>query len=187
MKHVMNARRSIGTKTIFNLLGPLTNPLGASVQLAGVYDPERTVMLAEALAAVGTRRAFVVAGLDGMDEVTTAGPTRLSEFDSGPIRTREILPEDFGLLRAAAEGFAGGDAATNAGILLRILSGEKSPLRDSLSPMHPRLWWRRAKRRDFTTESPSRRKALIPARRFRSSRFWSSSRRSIEGNDSTAH
>ena len=130
MKHVMNARRIIGTKTIFNLLGPLTNPLGASVQLAGIYDPERTVMLAEALAAVGTRGAFVVAGLDGMDEVTTAGPTRLSEFDSGPIRTREVLPEDFGLPRATAEGFAGGDAATNAGILLRILGGEKGPLHD---------------------------------------------------------
>jgi anthranilate phosphoribosyltransferase len=130
MKHVMNARRSLKTKTVFNLLGPLTNPLQASVQLVGVYDRARTEMMAQALAAVGTRRAFVVAGCDGMDEVTITGPTRLSESDGAGVRTREIAPEDFGLERAPAGAFAGGDPATNARLLRRVLEGEAGPCRD---------------------------------------------------------
>jgi anthranilate phosphoribosyltransferase len=128
-KHVMDARRSIKTKTIFNLLGPVTNPLGAAVQLAGVYDHVRTEMLAEALGAVGTSRAFVVAGSDGMDEITLAGPTKLSEYDSGKIATRQVTPVDFGLARAAAETL-GGDPETNARLLIGILDGEKNSLRD---------------------------------------------------------
>jgi len=130
MKHVMNARRSIQSKTIFNLLGPVTNPLEASHQLAGVYDQARTEMLAEALGAVGTRRAFVVAGSDGLDEITVTGPTKLSEYDSGRIETRQIQPEDFGLERAAGETLAGGGPEQNARLLIGILDGEKSPLRD---------------------------------------------------------
>ena len=128
-RHVMNARRSIRTKTIFNLLGPLTNPLGARVQLAGVYDQARTEMLAEALGAVGTARAFVVAGSDGIDEITLTGPTKVSEYDSGKILTRLILPEDFGLARAPGEAL-GGDPESNARLLTQILNGRKSPLKN---------------------------------------------------------
>jgi anthranilate phosphoribosyltransferase len=130
MKHVMNARRALKTKTVFNLLGPLTNPLGASVQLVGVYDRARTEMMAEALAAVGTRRAFVVAGDDGMDEISTTGPTRISETAGTTVTTREIAPEDFGLPRAPAEALRGGEPETNARLLRRVLEGEKGPRRD---------------------------------------------------------
>jgi len=132
MKHVMSARRSIKSKTIFNLLGPVTNPLEASVQLAGVYDPARTEMLAEALGAVGTRRAFVVAASDGLDEITVTGPTKLSEYDSQKITTRHIMPEDFGLPRAESESLAGGDPEQNARLLTGILEGEKNSLRDCI-------------------------------------------------------
>ena len=130
MKHVMNARRALKTKTVFNLLGPLTNPLGASVQLLGVYDRGRTEMMAQALAAVGTRRAFVVAGHDGIDEITTTGPTQVSETDGAAVSTREITPADFGLPRAPAEALRGGDPATNAQLLLRVLEGKAGALRD---------------------------------------------------------
>ena len=130
MKHVMGARRSIKSKTIFNLLGPVTNPLEATHQLAGVYDAARTEMLAEALGTVGTRRAIVVAGSDGLDEITITGPTKLSEYDSGRIETRHVQPEDFGLPRAAGETLAGGDPEENARLLIQILDGEKNPLRD---------------------------------------------------------
>jgi anthranilate phosphoribosyltransferase len=130
MKHVMNARRSLKTKTVFNLLGPLTNPLGASVQLVGVYDAARTEMMAHALGEVGTHRAFVVAGSDGIDEITTSGPTRLSSAEDGAVRTREVLPEEFGLERAPTESLKGGDPGNNAQLLLRVLQGEQGPHRD---------------------------------------------------------
>ena len=130
MKHVMNARRTLKSKTVFNLLGPLTNPLGASVQLVGVYDRQRTDMMAEALATVGTRRAFVVAGSDGIDEITTTGPTRLSESEGRAVRTREIVPEDFGLARASNDALKGGDPETNARLLRRVLEGECGAHRD---------------------------------------------------------
>ena len=130
MKHVMNARRSLKTKTVFNLLGPLTNPLGASVQLVGIYDRARIQMMAEALAAVGTRRAFVVAGHDGLDEISTTGPTAVSEINDGKIQSREISPEDFGLARAPERAFQGGDAAANAELIRRVLDGEAGPYRD---------------------------------------------------------
>ena len=95
MKHVMNARRSLKTKSVFNLLGPLTNPLGATIQLVGVYDAARTEMMAQDLHAVGTERAYVVAGSDGIDEITTTGPTRISSSSTLVLRretfTRRIL------------------------------------------------------------------------------------------------
>ncbi|MBZ5514130.1 MAG: anthranilate phosphoribosyltransferase [Acidobacteriia bacterium] len=130
MKHVMNARRALKTKTVFNLLGPLTNPLGASVQLVGVYDRARTEMMAQALAAVGTKRALVVASHDGIDEITTTGPTQVSESDGSSVRTRDITPEDFGLARAPVEALRGGDPETNAGLLGRVLAAERGPLQD---------------------------------------------------------
>lgn len=130
MKHVMNARRALKTKSVFNLLGPLTNPLAATVQLAGVFDAAHTEMMARTLQAVGTRRVYVVAGSDGIDEITTTGPTRLSSSTGNSVETRDVHPEDFGLPRASIEQLHGGDAATNARLLLRVLEGERSPYRD---------------------------------------------------------
>lgn len=130
MEHVMNARRNLKTKTVFNLLGPLTNPLRASVQLVGVYDPARTEVMAWALGEVGTRRAFVVCGSDGIDEITTTSSTRLSECRGNSVHTRELVPEDFGLSRTTSATLQGGDAETNALMLRRILEGEAGPQRD---------------------------------------------------------
>ena len=130
MKHVMNARRSLKTKSVFNLLGPLTNPLQATVQLLGVYDRARTEMMAQTLAAVGTERAFVVAGHDGLDEITLTGRTRLSECEGGVVHSRDVAPEDFGLPRASAEALKGGDLATSARLFCRVLEGEPGPRRD---------------------------------------------------------
>lgn len=130
MKHVMNARRSLRTKSVFNLLGPLTNPLAATVQLVGVYDATRTEMMAQTLQAVGTRQAYVVAGSDGIDEITTTGPTLLSSSHVAGVETREVQPEDFRLPRASLEQLQGGDTATNARLLLRVLEGERGPHRD---------------------------------------------------------
>jgi len=146
MKHVMGARRSIKSKTIFNLLGPATNPLEASHQLTGIYDAARTEMMAEALGTVGTRRAIVVTGADGLDEITITGPTKLSEYDSGRIETRYVQPEDFGLPRAEGEMLAGGDPELNARLLIQILDGEKIPYAIACWQIHPRRWWRLAKR-----------------------------------------
>ncbi|HEV2423363.1 MAG TPA: anthranilate phosphoribosyltransferase [Terriglobia bacterium] len=126
-RHVMNARRAMRTKTVFNLLGPLTNPLGATVQLTGVFDHARTETMAEALARLGTRRAIVVAAWDGMDEVSTTGTTRVSEAIGGTVSTRQLAPEDFGLTRDSSASIEGGDAATNARILLQVLEGAPGP------------------------------------------------------------
>lgn len=130
MKHVMNARRALKTKTVFNLLGPLTNPLGASVQLVGVYDRARTEQMAHVLSKLGTRRAFVVAGHDGIDEITTTGATQISETDGATVMTREVTPEDFGLARAPSEALRGGDPEANARLMRELLKGEKGPLCD---------------------------------------------------------
>jgi anthranilate phosphoribosyltransferase len=130
MKHVMNARRILKTKSVFNLLGPLTNPLAATIQLVGVFDAARTEMMAETLRAVGTRQAYVVAGSDGIDEITTTGPTRLSSSSGNGVETRDVHPEEFDVPRASLEQLQGGDAATNARLLLTVLEGERSPYRD---------------------------------------------------------
>ena len=126
-RHVMNARRAMRTKTVFNLLGPLTNPLGATVQLTGVFDHARTEIMAEALARLGTHRAMVVAAWDGMDEVSTTGTTRVSEATAGTVTTRELSPEDFGLPRGSAASIEGGDAVTNAQILMQVFGGASEP------------------------------------------------------------
>jgi anthranilate phosphoribosyltransferase len=130
MKHVMNARRVLKTKSVFNLLGPLTNPLAATVQLVGVFDAARTEMMARTLHAVGTRRAYVVTGSDGIDEITTTGPTQLSATNGADVQTRDVRPEEFRLPRATIEQLRGGDTATNARLLLSVLDGERSPYRD---------------------------------------------------------
>jgi len=130
MKHVMNARRSLKSKSVFNLLGPLTNPLAATVQLVGVFDAARTEMMAETLRAVGTRQVYVVAGADGMDEITTTGPTRLSTGNHEGVTTRDVQPEEFGFPRATIEQLRGGDAPANARLLMALLEGERGAYRD---------------------------------------------------------
>jgi anthranilate phosphoribosyltransferase len=130
-KHVQNARRETRLRTVFNLLGPLTNPAGASAQVVGVYSLDLVEKLAEALSMLGTHRAFVVHGLDGLDEITITDATRVAEVREGSVHTYEITPEEFGMSRAPLEEIAGGaDAAENAAIVRNILRGEKSPRRD---------------------------------------------------------
>jgi anthranilate phosphoribosyltransferase len=130
MRHVQTARRELRLRTVFNLLGPLTNPAGASAQVVGVYSVLLVEKLAEALSMLGLQRALVVHGLDGLDEITITGPTRVAEVRDGMVRTYEVTPEEFGMKRAPIEALAGGDAADNAAIIREILAGRKSPCRD---------------------------------------------------------
>jgi len=130
MRHAMPVRKQLGVRTIFNLLGPLANPAGATCQLLGVYAPELTEMFAQTLRLLGTRRAFVVHGHDGMDEITVCAPTRISELHNGAVKTYDLNPEQFFGERATAAGIAGGDAAANAAIFSSILSGETGPRRN---------------------------------------------------------
>lgn len=130
MKYVQPARRELRLRTIFNLLGPLTNPAKASAQVIGVYSLELVEKVAEALSMLGTHRAFVVHGLDGLDEITITGPTRIAEVREGTVRTYEVTPEEFGIQRAKLEDISGGDAASNAAIIREVLAGKKSPRRD---------------------------------------------------------
>jgi anthranilate phosphoribosyltransferase len=130
MKYVQPARREIRLRTIFNLLGPLTNPAHASAQVVGVYSAALVEKLAEALSMLGLHRALVVHGLDGLDEITITGPTRIAEVRDGKIRTFEVTPEEFGIPRGHLEDISGGDAETNAAIVRDILAGTKSARRD---------------------------------------------------------
>ncbi len=130
MKQVQKIRRELRLRTMFNLLGPLTNPAHASGQVVGVYALDMVEKLAEALSMLGLRRALVVHGLDGLDEVTITGPTRVAEARDGSVRTYEVDPEEFGMKRATLADIAGGDAAENAAIVHEVLSGKKSPRRD---------------------------------------------------------
>lgn len=130
MRHAIGPRREIGVRTIFNILGPLTNPAHVRHQLVGVYDDKLTAVLAVVLHNLGAERAFVVHGSDGLDELTTTGATTVSELRSGEVHTYEVRPEDFGLARARPVDLQGDDAAHNADLATRILSGEASPQRD---------------------------------------------------------
>jgi anthranilate phosphoribosyltransferase len=130
MKQVQTVRRELRLRTMFNLLGPLTNPAGASGQVVGVYSLDLVEKLAEALSMLGLRRALVVHGLDGLDEITITGPTRVAEARDSIVRTYEVTPEEFGLDRATLDDIAGGDAAENAAMIRAVLSGTKSPHRD---------------------------------------------------------
>ena len=129
-KYVVPTRRETRLRTVFNLLGPLTNPAGASAQVVGVYALDLVEKVAEALSLLGTHRAFVVHGLDGLDEITITGPTRVAEVREGNVHSYEITPEEFGLQSAPLGSLSGGDAAENARIIREILGGEKSPRRD---------------------------------------------------------
>jgi len=130
MKHVQTARRELRLRTVFNLLGPLTNPAGASAQVVGGYSVELVEKLAEALSMLGLQRAMVVHGLDGLDEITITGSTRIAELRGGMVRTYEVTPEEFGVQRANISEISGGDAAENANIIREILNGKKSARRD---------------------------------------------------------
>jgi anthranilate phosphoribosyltransferase len=130
MKQVQGVRRELKMRTMFNLLGPLTNPAGASGQVVGVYSLDLVEKLAEALSMLGLRRALVVHGLDGLDEITITSKTRIAEAHEGSVRSYEVEPEEFGMKSAALNDISGGDAAENAGIIRAVLDGERSPRRD---------------------------------------------------------
>ncbi len=130
MKHVMPARREMGIRTVFNVLGPLTNPAGANAQVIGVYGKHLVEPLARVLAELGTIRAFVVHGADGLDEISTTGESWIAEVREGLVRQSTVRPEDFGVSRATIADLRGGDREENAEIIRRILSGEPGPKRD---------------------------------------------------------
>ncbi len=130
MKHVMPARREIGVRTVFNLLGPLTNPAGANAQVIGVASAGLTEPLARVLAELGTIRAFVVHGADGLDEISNTGESQISEVHEGVVRSSRVRPEDFGLPRATIRDLRGGDRGENAQIIRLVLGGEPGPRRD---------------------------------------------------------
>ncbi|MCY3871349.1 MAG: anthranilate phosphoribosyltransferase [Gemmatimonadetes bacterium] len=130
MKYAIGPRREIGARTIFNALGPLSNPAGATRQVVGVYSAALTETLAGVLGTLGSERAFVVHGSDGLDEMTLTGPTRVSELKNGSVSTYDVSPGDFGLMQAPADALKGGDADYNAEITRSILNGEEGPRRD---------------------------------------------------------
>jgi anthranilate phosphoribosyltransferase len=130
MRHAAQARRELGVRTAFNLLGPLTNPGGASRQLVGVPRPEFTELIARALLLLGSDRAWVVHGADGIDEISTTGYTKISECRNGSVNTFYLHPADVGLLKAPPAALKGGDAHENAGIIEGILEGRRGAARD---------------------------------------------------------
>jgi anthranilate phosphoribosyltransferase len=130
MRHAAGPRKEIGLRSIFNMLGPLTNPAGANCQLLGVYTPELTEMFADALKLLGSKRAIIVHGHDGLDEISVCAPTRVSELKDSRIETYDLLPEQFFGELADPASMQGGDPSENADITRRILSGEKGPSRN---------------------------------------------------------
>jgi anthranilate phosphoribosyltransferase len=130
MRFAAKARKEVGLRSIFNMLGPLTNPAGANCQLLGVYAPELTEMFAHALQLLGAKRAFVVHGHDGLDEISVCAPTRISELKDGLIRTYDISPEQFFSEKAEPADLLGGNPEENAQITRNILNGEKGPKRN---------------------------------------------------------
>lgn len=132
MKHAIGPRRELGIRTVFNILGPLSNPAGASVQLVGVYDPALTSIMASVLQALGGKAAFVVHGAGGLDELNTLGPNHVSQYDASGLRHYELDPLDLGLARATLGDLRGGTPEENAGILRQVLGGERGPRRDTV-------------------------------------------------------
>jgi len=131
MKHAMPVRRELGLRTMFNMLGPLTNPAGAEAQVLGVYSPELTELHAGVLQNLGSKRAFVVHGEGGLDEISTLGATRITELGDGGLTSYDLKPEDVGLKRAdGPEDIQGGTPEENAKLVVRILEGEGGPARD---------------------------------------------------------
>lgn len=130
MKYALGPRREIGVRTIFNILGPITNPAGTKYQILGVYLSDLTEIMAEVLGNLGCLHAFVVHGEDGLDEITITGRTKISELKDGRVESYFIDPTDFGMKLGKVEDLLGGDAKENAEITLNILKGEKGPKRD---------------------------------------------------------
>ena len=130
MKYAIGPRREVGIRTIFNVLGPLTNPAGADRQVLGVYKDDLVEPLAKALLSLGCRRGFVVHGSDGMDEITLTGPTLVAAIGGGAVEVQTIEPQQFGFECCSLSDLQGGDAGQNAAIVKAILSGEKGPKRD---------------------------------------------------------
>jgi anthranilate phosphoribosyltransferase len=130
MRHAAQTRRDLGIRTAFNLLGPLTNPAGAERQLVGVPRPELTELVARSLALLGSTRAWVVHGADGLDEISTTGYTKVSECRDGAVNTFYVHPQDFGIGKTAPAALRGGDAEDNAAIARAVLGGEHGPPRD---------------------------------------------------------
>ena len=130
LRHAAGPRRELGLRTIFNMLGPLTNPAGATRQLLGVYSDTLVRPVADVLARLGSERAWVVHGRDGLDELTLFGVTHVAELADGKIREFEVDPADYGLAATDRAALAGGDAAANAETIRRVLSGEPGPARD---------------------------------------------------------
>jgi anthranilate phosphoribosyltransferase len=129
-RYVVPVRKELAVRTIFNFLGPLTNPAGATRQLIGVSDPAYLDTIAAALAKLGARKALVVSSADGLDEMSTSGTTRVVEVDEGRLRAYEVAPEDVGLTRADPGAITGGTPDANADVTRRIFSGERGPERD---------------------------------------------------------
>jgi anthranilate phosphoribosyltransferase len=132
MRHAAPVRRELATRTVFNVLGPLTNPAGARAQVVGVYAPDLVPTIAEVLARLGAERAFVVHGADGIDELSPAGPNLVCEVADGRVRRREIDPLELGIDRCAPEELGGGDPAENAETIRRIFAGADGGKRDAV-------------------------------------------------------
>src|SRR5262249_19421168 len=130
MRHAAQVRKDLGVRTAFNLLGPLTNPAGATRQIVGVSRPDLTELLARSLMLLGSDRAWVVHGADGIDEISTAGYTKISECRQGAVNTFYLHPTDVGLPKASLSGLKGGDSQENAQIIRRVLDGERGAPRD---------------------------------------------------------
>ena len=130
MKNVASTRVELGTRTIFNLLGPLSNPAGVKRQMIGVFSRQWTEPLAQVLKNLGAESVWIVHGSDGLDEITTAGPTIVTELANGAVCSFEIDPEDVGVAKVKPEALRGGDAATNARAVQDVLEGKKTPFRD---------------------------------------------------------
>jgi anthranilate phosphoribosyltransferase len=129
-RHAMPARKQIGVRTIFNLLGPLTNPAGAQAQVLGVFSADVLELVAEALRELGTERAMVIHGAGGLDEISLAGATQIVELKEGKLRRYAVTPGEFGMSRAPLEAIRGGNAFENAALLRRLFEGEAGPARD---------------------------------------------------------
>ena len=130
MKHTIGPRREMGVRTVFNILGPLTNPAGAQVQVLGVYDAALTEVMAQVLDSLGSQSAFVVHGAQGLDELSTVGPNRVTQLRNGQVHTFSLDPLELGLPRATLPDLKGGEADENAAIVRDILAGELGPRRD---------------------------------------------------------
>lgn len=130
MRHVAPVRAALGIRTVFNMMGPLANPAGVKRQVLGVFGPDWVELFASALAALGAERALVVHGLDGMDEISTSGPTLVTELKDGSMRTTELTPESLGVPRASLDQLRGGTVAENAEALKQVLAGAPGPFAD---------------------------------------------------------